>query len=110
MSNHRSELTRVTIHRAPIRIMMFMGGERNLVITSGMFCAYMVYLLSFRYNLLIGMLVGVSLWVVCLMVLRRMAIADPQMWKVFNRHIKYKAFYPAHGRFDAVAPTVHDFK
>lgn len=110
MNNHRSELTKVVIHRAPIRIMMFMGGERNLVITSAMFCGYMIYLLSFRYNIFIGFGVGLSLWTVLLYVLRRMAQADPQMWQVFNRHIKYKAFYPARGRFDALQPIIRDFK
>lgn len=110
MGNHRSELTKVTIHRSPTRIIMFMGGERKLVILSGMLSGYMSYLLSFRFNVFLGLGVGVALWCFCLYLLRKMANADPQMWQVFNRHLKYKAFYPARGRFDAVQPTLRDFK
>jgi len=110
MNNHRSGLTKVVIHKSPTRIMMFMGGERNLVLGSMMFCAYLIYLVSFRYNIFVGIGAGLSLWGVCLALLQRLAKADPQMWAVLNRHFKYKAFYPARGRFDAPQPVLRDFK
>ena len=110
MTNHRSELTKVVIHRSPMRIMMFMGGERNLVISAGVFCAYMLYILSIRYHIFIGLVAGIGLWLIALGVLRRMARADPQMWRVFLRQMKYQSYYPARGRFDASQPEINNFK
>lgn len=107
---HREGLTQVVVHRAPGRVILFMGGERVLVIISAMFTAYMTYLLSFRFGLLIGGGVGGGIWFVTIYVLRKMAQADPQMWAVFRRHMRYRAFYPAHGRLDAPLPQIRDFK
>jgi type IV secretion system protein VirB3 len=109
MNNHRSELKRVVIHRSPVRLIMLMGAERNLVIFSVMFCTYMTYLICMRYSVWLGVGVGGSFWLVSLFLLRRLAKIDPQMWQVFNRHIKYKAFYPARGRFDAPYPIPRTF-
>lgn len=90
--------------------MLFMGGERTLVITSMLFAGYMTYLLTMRYSLLWGMGIGIPLWLSLLYLLRRMAAADSQMWSVLNRGKRYKPFYPARGRMEAPLPVIKDFK
>ena len=74
------------------------------------FSAYFIFLLSFRFHVLIGFPVGVSLFGVLLGIFRRMAKKDSQAWKIFWRHIKYKGFYPARGRFGAFQISMRDFK
>lgn len=110
MSNHRNDLTKVVIHQSLVRPMMFMGGERSLVIVSMMFAGYMTYLLSMRYSFLWGLMIGVPLWLTMIGLLRRMAIADAQMWGILNRAKRYKPFYPAKGRMEAHLPVIKDFK
>jgi type IV secretory pathway TrbD component len=108
--NHRAGLTKVVVHQSLIRPMMFMGGERTLVILAMLIAGYFAYLLSLRFSILWGAGVGGALWFSLLALLRRMAAADPQMWDVIMRAKKYRAFYPARGRFDAPLPTIKDFK
>lgn len=110
MSNHRSELVKVAIHRSLIRRMMFLGGERTIVITAMIFCGYMAYLLTFSYGFIPGVITAGTLWGVLLFLARLMAQSDEQMWQVVKRHLKYRAFYPARGRFDAPVPLIRDFK
>jgi type IV secretion system protein VirB3 len=110
MSHHRNELIKVPIHRSLIRRMMFLGGERTNVITSMIFCGYMAYLLTFRHGVVTGIVVAGTLWAVLIFLARLMARADEQMWQVVKRHLKYRAFYPARGRFDAPVPLIRDFK
>jgi type IV secretory pathway TrbD component len=109
MSNHRSDLIKVTIHRSLIRRMMFLGGERTIVITSMIFCGYMAYLLTFRYGILTGLVTAGTLWAIMIFLARLMAQSDEQMWQIVKRSMKYRAFYPAHGRFNAPVPLIRDF-
>lgn len=109
-SNHRNELTKVAIHQSLVRPFLLLGGERTLVILSAMFSGYMGYMVTMRFGLYWGLPVGIALWAVFIFLLRKMAIADPQMWSVFNRSKQYKSFYPARGRFDGYQPRYKDFK
>ena len=34
---------------------------------------------------------------------------DPQIWRVYARHVLYQPFYPARARFDAPLAPVHAF-
>lgn len=109
-SSHRGALTKVAIHQSLVRPMLFLGGERTLVIVSMMFAAYLAYMITMRYGIWWGVPVGGSLWGTAIFFLRRMAVADPQMWSVLKRAKQYKPFYPARGRFDASLPAIKDFK
>lgn len=109
-NNHRSGLTKVVVHQSLIRPMMFMGGERTLVITAMMITGYFGYLLTMRFGLLWGAGVGGCVWFSLMWGLRQMASADPQMWDVIKRAKKYRAAYPARGRFDGPLPILKDFK
>jgi type IV secretory pathway TrbD component len=110
MSNHRSDLIKVTIHRSLVRRKMFLGGERTVVITTMIFCGYMAYLLTFSYGFLWGVTVAGTLWMILLFLARLAAQSDEQMWQVVKRHLKYRAFYPAQGRFGAPVPPIHELR
>lgn len=107
--NHRAGLTKVVIHQSLTKPMLLLGGERTLVIFSGMVSGYLGYLLVMRYSIFLGVVVGAGLWLGLIGLLQRMARADPQMWDVLKRAKKYKAFYPARGRMDGPTRTLKDF-
>jgi type IV secretion system protein VirB3 len=109
-SSHRGALTKVAIHQSLVRPMLFMGGDRTLVILSLLFSVYLGYLITMRYGIWWGVPIGGVLWCSAIYCLREMAIADPNMWAVLQRAKQYRAFYPARGRFDAPLPAIKDFK
>ena len=87
-------LRRVTIHRAGIRPHLFLGGDRELVLFSGLI-AFVLTVPSFQW---VAIATGVALWMVALFVLRLMAKADPRMRYVYLRQLRYRRYYPARSR------------
>lgn len=79
------------VHRSLTRPNLFMGGDRELVMFSGL----LAFALVFTAQEWIAVCYGASLWFGALLVLRRMAKADPQMRWVYLRHRQYKRYYPA---------------
>ena len=84
-------LRTVPIRRSGNRPNLFMGGDRELVMFSGV----LAFALVFSAQELKASIMGVALWVVSLFLLRLMAKADPMMRFVYWRHRRYKNFYPA---------------
>lgn len=84
-------LRTIPIRRAGNRINLFMGGDRELVLFTGL----LAFALIFSAQELRATIFGITLWVVSLGVLRLMAKADPQMRYVYLRGRKYKKYYPA---------------
>jgi len=89
-----SELRYTRILRALYRPNLVAGGERELVLMTGFLCAD-VAISSVNLPGVIGASV---VWVLCLVGLRMMAKADPQMSKVYRRHIQYNSYYPPRSR------------
>jgi type IV secretory pathway TrbD component len=87
-------LRRVTIHRAGIRPHLFLGGDRELVLFSGLI-AFVLTVPSFQW---IAIATGIALWMVALFVFRLMAKADPRMRYVYMRQLNYRRYYPARSR------------
>jgi type IV secretion system protein TrbD len=85
------EPRRIPIHRSLNRSHMMLGGERELVLFSGLLAALIV--LS-GMNL-ISFACGSAFWTLAMAVLIRMGRADPQLSKVYQRHVRYKAHYSA---------------
>lgn len=106
----RLNLPRTSLHQALTQRMMLSGGERLPVMFFAIFSLYMTFLITMRFKWWIGIGAGYAIWSGSMWILRRMGRADPQMMQVFNRHIKYKSFYPARGRFNAFNKTIRDFK
>lgn len=94
------ELRRALIHRALNRPNLFLGCDRELVLSSLMIAAVLVLVIQTWWSTTLAFV----MWIVVVGVLRRMAKADPFMRQVYSRHMKYsQAVYPA--RPHASAPT-----
>jgi len=86
-----SSLRSNPIHKSANRPNLFMGGDRELVMFSGLLSAILVFVVMTWYAAIIGAL----LWFGSVYLLRAAAEHDPYMRQVYLRHIKYKKFYPA---------------
>jgi type IV secretion system protein VirB3 len=85
-------LESVPIHRALTRSNLFLGGDREMVMFSGLIAGTMVFY-AFEWK---SALVGIVFWFFSLFVLRLMAKHDPRMRQTYMRHRLYKAYYPPH--------------
>jgi len=73
------------------RPQLLMGGDRELVLLSGLLLALMaVSVMSF-----LSFLIGGASFMAIVAVLARMGKEDPLMRQVYARHLAYKDFYPA---------------
>lgn len=80
------------IPRVLWRPKLLLGGERNLVLCAAMMFGGIGYL---AMNL-VAITVCTALWFVSLAIFRWMAQADPQMSLIYQRHLKYRGYYPPH--------------
>ena len=83
-------LRTIPIRRAGNRAQLFMGGDRELVMFSGL----IAFALVFSAQEIRASLYGLLLWLCSLYVLRLMAKADPQLRFVYLRHRRYQRYYP----------------
>lgn len=83
-------LRTVPIHRVGNRHNLFMGGDRELVMFSGL----LSFALIFTAQEWGATAFGLVLWFVSLFLFRLMAKSDPQLRPVYLRHRRYKAYYP----------------
>jgi type IV secretion system protein TrbD len=84
-------LRTIPIRRAGNRTNLFMGGDRELVLFTGL----IAFALIFSAQELRSTIFGVVLWTLSLSIFRIMAKADPKMRFVYLRSRKYKKYYPA---------------
>jgi type IV secretion system protein TrbD len=84
-------LRTIPIRRAGNRHNLFMGGDRELVMFSGLLAGALVFS-SQEWK---ATIFGVILWFSSLFLLRLMAKSDPKMRAVYMRHRLYKGYYPA---------------
>jgi type IV secretory pathway TrbD component len=83
-----------------LRPLLVLGGERELVFGSGMIAT----ILAFSLGSLVLAAIGVAFWLLSLFVLQRMAKHDPQLSRVYLRHVNKRAFYPAAPHLSAAEP------
>lgn len=91
MAEPGTHLHRSRIHRALSRPNLLMGADRELVLLSGLAAAILIFVVLTWYAALFGVMV----WMVAVAALRMMAKADPQLRRVYVRHISYKPRYRA---------------
>ncbi|MDP1615514.1 MAG: conjugal transfer protein TrbD [Methylococcales bacterium] len=84
-------LRAIPIRRAGNRENLFMGGDRELVMFSGL----LAFALIFSAQELRATIVGLLLWSGAIYTFRVMGKADPKMRFVYLRHRRYKTYYPA---------------
>lgn len=110
MADYRGELRQVSIRQSLIRPMELMGGERELVLISGILSVGLGFAMMGSFGITIGGVTGSVLYIILMFVVLRMGKSDLQLSRVFSRHLKYRSYYPARGRFTAPLPNVSDFK
>jgi len=84
-------LCTVPIRRAGNRPNLFMGGDRELVMFSGV----LSFALIFSAQEYRATAFGLLLWFTTLYACRLMAKHDPLMRQVYLRHRRYRRYYPA---------------
>jgi len=87
-------LRKTTFHRVLHRPNLILGGERELVLLTGLLAGA----LAVASQTLVATLVSLGLWVVCLAGLRWMAKTDAQLSRVYLRHLKYPDYVPPRSR------------
>jgi type IV secretory pathway TrbD component len=85
------DLMTIPIRRSLTRPRLIAGAERELFLFLGLVCACFIFIFMNWPSALMGIL----FWIGGIYLLREMAKADPMMSKIFFRHIKYQAYYPA---------------
>lgn len=85
------ELRTIPLRKAGNRDSLFMGGDRELVMFSGL----MAFALIFSAQEIRAAIGGGAIWLASLYMLRLMAKKDPKLRQVYLRHRRYKKFYPA---------------
>lgn len=81
----------VPIRRAGNRDNLVLGGDRELVLFTGLLAAALIFSAHDIKAAVFGML----LWTLGLQVFRIMAKADPKMRFVYLRQRRYRKYYPA---------------
>jgi type IV secretory pathway TrbD component len=95
------EPRRISIHRSLNRPHLLLGAERGLVLLTGVITA----LLLFSGNISVtSVALAILFWSSSFWALVRMAKADPQMSQVYQRHVRYRAYYSAHAGSQAPLP------
>ena len=89
MADLSSSLQRTRIHRALSRPNLLMGADRELVLVTGLASIILIFVVLTWVSALFGL----AVWTVIVGLLRMMAKADPQMRRVYLRHITYRPHY-----------------
>jgi len=84
-------LRTIPIRKCGNRPSLFMGGDRELVMFSGLLSAILV----FAAQDWLAAIVGIALWFLALKGLRVMAKSDAYMRAIYLRQRRYQAYYPA---------------
>lgn len=84
-------LRTIPIRRCGNRASLFMGGDRELLMFSGLLSA----ILLFAAQDWLAAIAGIAMWFLSLKGLRLMAKSDPCMRAIYLRQRSYQAYYPA---------------
>lgn len=84
-------LRRLTVRKAGMRPALFLGGDRELVMVTGLMSTVMILIAQD----IIAALLGIALWFCAVFVFRKMAVHDPLLRKKYIRHLRYRKYYPA---------------
>ena len=89
MAEFGTSLQRTRIHRALSRPNLLMGADRELVLVTGLATIILIFVVLTWVSALFGL----AIWTVIVGLLRMMAKADPQMRRIYLRHITYRPHY-----------------
>lgn len=89
----------VRYHDSANRHNLIMGGDRELVLCTGMIAVILIALIQTWWSAAMG----IGLWYVAVAVLKRMGKQDPMMRQVLIRHLRYRDFYPGASGIDRIS-------
>lgn len=81
----------VPIRRSGNRDNLFMGGDRELVMLSGLLAGALI----FSAQEFKAFVAGVTMWLLAIFLFRVMAKSDPKMRHVYLRQRRYRPYYAA---------------
>lgn len=84
-------LKKLPIRRVGSRPLLFMGGDRELVMLVGLISGILI-LTTLD---VLAIILGIAIWSLGLYFLRKLAASDPWMRQVYLRHRLYNSYYPA---------------
>lgn len=88
------DLPTVPFHRALHRPNLVLGGERELVMFTGLVAVCLI----FAAQSLMAALAGLLIWFGCLALLRHMAKIDPYLSQIYMKSLKYRRYYAARSK------------
>ncbi|QLF71752.1 VirB3 family type IV secretion system protein (plasmid) [Peteryoungia desertarenae] len=89
MSDPSFGLKRSRIHRALSRPNLLMGADRELVLATGLAAVILIFVVLTIYSVILGL----SIWMMIIGLLRLLAKSDPLMRQVYLRHLSYRSSY-----------------
>ncbi len=88
----RDSLLSVPIHSALNKPNLVLGGERELMLFTGLIASAMIFVaLSLQ-----SAIIGVVVWFIFSSLIRKMAKSDPLMSKIYIKQLSYQHYYMAH--------------
>lgn len=105
---HRADLPKIAFRASMNRPIQVAGGDRRLVIVSLLLGAYVGFIATVAFGLLLGVPLGIFIWGVLAYAANKAGKVDPFFFDVALRHIRYRNFYPARGRFGAFLPKLRE--
>ncbi|HVZ42784.1 MAG TPA: conjugal transfer protein TrbD [Ramlibacter sp.] len=93
------EPRRIPFHSSLNRSHLLLGGERTLVMMTGLTVITLVFSAGFQ---LYAVMLGAALWAVAHALLVKLAKADPDMSRIYQRHLQYRPYYMPRGCVHAV--------
>jgi len=88
----RNSLLSIPIHSALNKPNLVLGGERDLMLFTGLISSTMIFVALSLQSAIIGIIV----WFIFSSIIRKMAKSDPLMSKIYIRQLRYQHYYPAH--------------
>lgn len=82
-------LTKVSVYRVTSRPNLFLGGDRELVMFTGIISTALIFALQTFSTIVVGAL----FWMFAIFVLRLMAKYDSHLRQIYLRDIKYQKYY-----------------
>jgi type IV secretion system protein VirB3 len=89
----------VKYHESLNRYNQIMGGDRELVLCSGLICVILIVLIQTIWSAALGVFV----WVVAVGILKRVGKVDPLMRQVAIKHFQYRDYYPAQSGIERIS-------
>ncbi len=103
------ESRRTSIHSSLTRPLLLAGAERELVLINGTAIAALIFGVGFH---LASVTVAIVFATIGHWALTRVARHDPQMSRIYIRHVRYQEYYPSRASVKAspayVFPSVAD--